>query len=88
MLQNDAGGRPAAASKFNIGIDVLVKVSDLAATKGGREGRKAKGVGAEFSTEERVWLEEATKAMIARAGEKAASPTATLPQITMADLPR
>src|SRR4051812_48398606 len=56
MLQNDAGGRPAAASKFNIGIDVLVKVSDLAATKGGREARKAKGVSAEFSAEERVWL--------------------------------
>jgi hypothetical protein len=42
MLQNDAGGRPAAASKFNIGIDVLVKVSDLAATKGGERPGKPK----------------------------------------------
>src|SRR3954452_10503781 len=67
-----------------LGVDRRNDPRCLTANKGGREARKVEGIDAEFSAAERVWLEEVTKRLIIRAGEKAASPTVTLPQITMA----
>jgi hypothetical protein len=78
--------RLRAASEFYIDQPVLARIGCLTANKGGREARKVEGIDAEFSAEERFWLEEVTKRLIIRAGEKAASPTATLPQITMDEL--
>jgi len=86
-LEKSGGGRSGAATRFAVAKTVLNKAGQLADEKGGNEARKAKGAGAEFTAAERQWLEEAMKRLILRAAEIAGNPSASLPQITMADLP-
>jgi hypothetical protein len=86
-LEINAGGRKAAARRYGVAAPILSKLGDLAANKGGNEARKASGAEVEFNPAERQWLEETMKRLILRAGEVAGNPSASLPQIRMADLP-
>ena len=86
-ILEDGRGRPGAARRWNVHPLVLSKIGDLTANKGGAFARKARGLHAELSAAEQSWLEQAIRVLIRRAGEIAADPTATRPQITMADLP-
>jgi hypothetical protein len=88
VLEMSGGGRKGATKRFAVAKPVLDNAGKLAANKGGNEARKAKGAQAEFTAAERHWLEETMKRLILRAGEVAAgNAPASLPQITMADLP-
>jgi hypothetical protein len=82
-----SGDRRSAAKRFAVARSVLNKAGELAGKKGGNEARKAQGTAAEFTAAEQQWLEEAMKRLIRRAAEVAGDPSASLPQITMADLP-
>jgi hypothetical protein len=79
--------RPAAARRFAVAKPILDKIGTLAGEKGGAEARKARGVSKPFSLAERQWLEVTMKRLILRAGEVAGNPSASLPKITMAELP-
>lgn len=82
------GRRKAAAAKFSIKKEVLDKLGDLAANKGGAKARKAAGSETDFTAAERQWLEQAMTLIIRRASEVAFNPNANHRLITMADLPR
>ena len=79
--------RTAAAKAFNIDVQLLRKIGDLTANKGGSEARKAGGVATEFSSEERHFLEQALRAVIRRMAERAHSSGKQLPTISLSDLP-
>lgn len=79
--------RTAAAKRYGIGRDVLSTLGRLVTKKGGREARKAVGLTAEFTPQERAWIEAAVKAIIRRAAEVAHDPSARRDQIAMAHLP-
>ena len=78
--------RQAAAQERGIAKHVLNKIGELADTKGGKEARKGKGVGEDFSAAERRFLEHSVKVIIRRMAESPAS-SGTLPMISMSDLP-
>ena len=78
--------RKAAAQQYQIDETVLRKIGELSSKKGGQGSRKADGVGKDFTTEERTFLEQAVKKIIRRAAEKAANPEYDLPQITVSTL--
>jgi len=80
--------RIAAAEKFFINLEVLQKIGELTATRGGQSARKVEGLHSELTLKQMVWLEEAMKMMIRRAGEVAANPNGPHHQITMDHLPR
>jgi hypothetical protein len=80
--------RSAAAEKFVIILEVLQKIGELTTTRGGESARKVGGLHSELTLKEKVWLEEAMKMMIRRAGEVAANPNGPHEQITMDHLPR
>ena len=56
VLENLAGGRKAAAQKYQIANRVLEKIGYLCSEKGGPEARKAEGVTKELTEEERHFL--------------------------------
>ncbi len=89
VLENSSSRpvRTGAAARYTIAKPVLDKLGDLTANKGGNKARKAADVNADFTTEERHWIEEAIKRLIRRAAEVAGDPSASRQQITMADLP-
>ena len=78
--------RKAAAQKYQIDEVVLRKIGELSSIKGGQDSRKADGVGKNFTTEERTFLEQAIMKIIRRAAEKAANPEVDLPEITLSTL--
>ena len=81
--------RNAAARKYGINKDVLSKIGDLTANRGGRAGaRKATGVVMDLTGQETRFLEEAVKKMIRRTAEVALGPDQRLPQIKLSDLPQ
>jgi hypothetical protein len=86
VLELSAGSRKAASRRFAIALPVLKTLGQLAASKGGKEARKA-AAHAEFTPTERDWLAKVIPVIIQRAAEVAFDPTASRPQITMADLP-
>ena len=80
--------RKDAAVNYQIDKDVLAEIGRLSSTKGGPLGaRKKEGVADELTNEERRFLKEAIKKIIRRAAEKAHSPDADLPKISLSDLP-
>ena len=87
MLGAHTTRRQDAAKHYRVADKILGKVGYLADHKGGAHARKAKGSGEEFTGKERLWLEEAMRVLIRRAAEVAHDPHASLPQITMAELP-
>ena len=87
-LKEKYGSIPEAARQCGISKRVLFKISELAATKGGKEARKAEGFDVEFTRQEKRFLDGALKEIIIRAAQVAADGSQRQPQITMADLPR
>ena len=88
LLESKAGNRRAAATTFKISIDVLGKLGELTSERGdARTARKfgRKAVRIPLTATESNWVQEAIKILIRRVGES--SHVATLPLITMADLP-
>jgi hypothetical protein len=82
------GQRSAAAKRYGIDIEVLRRLGDLSAEKGGQaHSRKWKGWSSEYTDKERTWIEAAVKAMTRRAAEFAHNPGGAKRRITMADLP-
>jgi hypothetical protein len=79
--------RLAMQGKFGIEVTVANTLGDLTSEKGGAEARKDDGRSHEFTANERIWIEQATKRMIRRAAEVAHDPDAAASQITMGDLP-
>ena len=86
-LELMAGSRPAAAREFKISKSVLNKIGILSEERGGRDARKAKGLKAVFTEEERRFLKLATRQIIRRAAEKlhADASGKMLQQITLSD---
>ena len=81
-------GRRAAAAEYGIDKEVLRKIGDLTANKGGREGaRKASGIGNDLTRQESRFLVEAVKAIILRVAKVAHDPEQNTPKITLSDLP-
>jgi hypothetical protein len=82
-----ARSRGQAAAHFAIANTVLNKLGTLTAEKGGKEARKAKAAGSDYTPAERTWLQETLKTIIRRAAEVANNPDLSYKQITLADLP-
>ncbi len=82
-----SGKRNRAVERYKISPKVLNKLGLLTESKGGQEARKARGLTADFTPEERRWLEETIRVFIRRAGEWASNPDGPHKEITMADLP-
>ena len=80
--------RKAAAKRYGIDEQVLRRIGQLTATKGGAGARKAQGACHDLSRDETRFLDEAIKTSIHRAAEIAHDPNATRRIITMQDLPR
>ncbi|HEY1979288.1 MAG TPA: hypothetical protein VGH13_04315 [Xanthobacteraceae bacterium] len=87
-LEMAALGRKQASARFNVDLPVLRTLGELAATKGGKEARKAKASEAEYTPAERDWLTKVLPLIIRRAAEVAFDPDAPRQQISMADLPQ
>jgi hypothetical protein len=82
------GGSEGAATRFGIAQTVLRKLSHLSSKTGDlATARKITPDLRPRTAAEQAWLEAAVKALVLRAGEVAAAPGASLPQITMGDLP-
>ena len=82
------GGRAGAAARFGISQGVLATVARLSTEAGDvATARKASPQRRALTAEEQGWREAAVKAMIRRAGEVAAAPSAPRSQLTMSDLP-
>ena len=79
--------RKVAAETYGIKLEVLKKIGQLCANKGGKEARKAAGKDEELTTQDRRFLEKAIKAVIRRAAERAHDSDGDLPQISMSGLP-
>jgi len=76
--------RRDAAKHYNIEYDVIDKLAELAATRGGSEARKRTGTVKEFSPAEETWIRTTIRKLIRRAGDDLDPLPA---KITMADLP-
>ena len=79
--------RKVASETYGIKLEVLKKIGNLSSEKGGQQARKAVGKDEDLTTQDRRFLEEAIKAVIRRAAERAHDPDRDLLQISMADLP-
>ena len=80
-------GRQAAARKYQIAKAVLKWIGYLSSETGDQQARKESGRGRKLTDQEHRFLEEATKAVIYRAAEKAHDPDNDLPRISLSDLP-
>lgn len=87
-LEKKFKGIPAAAKACGISRSVLEEIKKLSSYKGGKDSRKAEGVGDEFTNQERRFLKAALKEIIIRAAQVAADDSQRHPLITMADLPK
>ncbi len=81
------GQQTKAQKYYGVERDILHNIANLSSRKGGGEARKRDGVNEPYTAKERIWLEAAVKALVRRAGERAADADATLPEITMTALP-
>ena len=67
--------------------NVWTQIKRLSSKKGGQQARKASGKDNDLTAQDRCFLEEAIKAVIRRAAERAHSPCSDLPVISLSDLP-
>ena len=81
MIENNPTTKKDASSR------VRDKIRYLSSGKGGQQARKADGTGTDLTAQDRLFLEEAIKAVIRRAAETAHAPDHNLPKISMSDLP-
>jgi hypothetical protein len=90
-IQNEAGGRKKAATRFSIHENVLGTLGTLTSDVGDEANARKidqQSTKRAHTSSEHAWVEEAVKRIIRRVGEHAYDPAASLPLITMADLPR
>ena len=81
-------GRQSAANKYEIDKNVLNRVGDLTANKGGKmAARKAAGVTDDLTSQESRFLEEAVKSIIRRVAEVAHDPQKHYLKVRLSDLP-
>jgi hypothetical protein len=91
VLEWSAGGRRQAAQRYRIHLRVLSTLGYLTSALGDREtARKVdqQSQNRALTQQETQWIEVAVRALIQRAGEWAADPTAQHQQLTMSDLPQ
>ena len=79
--------RKKAAEKYGIELEVLTKIGHLSSEKGGQQARKASGTNNNLTAQDRRFLEEAIKAIIRRAAEKAYPPHSDFPEISLSAFP-
>ena len=77
--------RPTANGDFS--RNVGTQINRLSSKKGGQQARKASGKDNDLTAQDCRFLEEAIKAVIRRAAERAQSPYNDLPEISLSDLP-
>ena len=90
VLEQSAGNRRAAANMYCVSKSVLDKLGELTSNVGdGQSARKLSrnGTGRSHTLAEIKWIVAAVRALIRRTGEYDADPTATLPELTLDDLP-
>ena len=87
VLEVKYGDLSAAAKACGISKNVLKEIKKLSSNKGGEDSRKAEGFDAEFTSQEKRFLNLAIPKIIFRAAQVAADDSQRQPQITMADLP-
>ena len=90
-MQNDAGGRKKVPAKFNIHEDVLTKLGTLTSEVGDEATARKfdqRSTKRAHTPSEQAWVEAAVKRIIRRLGEYAYDPAASLPMITMTELPQ
>ena len=75
-----------ASEKYKISRNLIEEVRKISSRKGGKEARKAFGVGEELTTEEKRFLERAVQVMILRAAIVAGDPNQDLVVIDRANL--
>jgi len=95
VLEESTGGhkrrRQEAADTYSIESDVLDALGRLTGNVGDyKTARKAKGLTERrpHTSAEETWISAAVKKLIRRAGEWAYDPGASLPEITMSELPK
>ena len=71
---------------YRIKLKVLNKIGNLSSERGGQQARKAIGKDNDLTYQDRRLLEEAIKAVIRRAAEKAYAPDSDLQEISLSDL--
>lgn len=87
VLERHGGRRPAAA-RFGVSEKVLKTLGELVSERGdATTARKAKATANPLMPNEHGWIEAAVLALVRRAGEVAADPSAAAQPITMDDLP-
>ena len=79
--------REVAAETYGIKLEVLNKIGHLSSEKGGQQARKASGTNNNLTAQDRRFLEEAIKAIIRRAAEKAYAPNSDFPEISLSAFP-
>ena len=87
VLEVKYGSLSAAAKACGISRNVLKEIKKLSSNKGGEDSRKAEGFDAEFTRQEKRFLNLAIPKIIFRVAQVAADDSQRQPQITMADLP-
>lgn len=91
VLENSTGEqkkrRASAAEMYHVDKRVLDTIGKLTANKGGPEARKADGLGQDFSSRERCFLNQAVRALIRRVAEREHHLNGCLAKISMADFP-
>ena len=80
------GGKKKAAKMYRIKLKVLNKIGNLSSERGGQQARKAIGKDNDLTYQDRRFLEDAIKAVIRRAAEKAYAPDSDLQEISLSDL--
>ena len=82
----------AAARRYEIAETILTKLSELTSTRGdegdARKSKKAADKWKPLSATDVNWIEEAVKLLIRRKGEYDYDPAASLPKLTLNDLPK
>ena len=79
--------RDVAAKTHGIKFEVLSEIGRLSSEKGGQQARKASGTNNNLTAQDRRFLEEAIKAIIRRAAEKAYAPNSDFPEILLSAFP-
>ena len=79
--------RKLASEMYRIELEVLNKIGNLASERGGQQARKASGKDNDLTYQDRRFLEEAIKAVIRRAAEKAHASDGNIQKISLSDIP-
>lgn len=88
VIERRSGGRRNAAISYNLDFQIIDKIGNLCANKGGDEARKIQGSQSPYSSTEKDWLHKAMKLLIRRSAEVAYFGLPNrLPHLQMTDLP-